>query len=218
MVKKAVVERKRASKSAVLTRDAEATKNRILDAAEEEFARGGLLGARTEAIAANTQVTKAMIYYYFEDKEKLYQAVLERAFARRVKSIQNLDLIGGEPEETVRSFLSGFLEEVSQHPNISPILFHEAMQNKGRYYKDIAIAALYAPLSNLIIRGVSAGKFRNVEPRHAAVNIIGACVFYFCSRENVKHLWDPGVDLLSRPMLEQHIREAVDFVVAGLKK
>ena len=44
------------------TRDAEATKTQILDAAEEEFARFGLMAARTEVIASKTGVTKAMIW------------------------------------------------------------------------------------------------------------------------------------------------------------
>ncbi len=62
-------------------RNPEATKTQILDAAEEEFARYGLAGARTEPIAANTGVTKAMIHYYFGTKEELYQAVLKRQAA-----------------------------------------------------------------------------------------------------------------------------------------
>jgi AcrR family transcriptional regulator len=192
------------------------TKSRILDAAEDEFAKGGLLGARTEAIAANTKVTKAMIYYYFEDKEKLYQAVLERAFARRVHSVQQLDIVGTPPEEALRAYVHGFLSEVSTHPNLSAILIFEAIQNKGRFYKDIAIAALYAPMEQIIARGVKTGVFRNVDPRHTAVNIMGACVFYFCARENVKHLWEPGTDLLSPEMSQQHLSEAMEFVIAGL--
>lgn len=200
------------------SRDAELTKARILDAAEDEFAKAGLLGARTEAIAANTKVTKAMIYYYFEDKEKLYQAVLQRAFARRVSSIQKLDLIGTTPEHALRLIVESFLNEIGQHPNLSAILFYEAMQNKGRFYKDIAIASLYEPLQTIIARGVESGVFRLVDPRHSAVNIMGACVFYFCARENVKHLWEPGTDLLSPEMISQHVSEATEFVLAGLRK
>jgi len=200
------------------SRDAELTKARILDAAEDEFAKAGLLGARTEAIAANTKVTKAMIYYYFVDKEKLYQAVLERVFARRVSAIQKLDLVGTSPEEALRLIVVSFLNDISQHPNLSAIMFYEAMQNKGRFYKDIAIATLYEPLENIISKGIETGAFRQIDPRHSAVNIMGACVFYFCARENVKHLWEPGTDLLSPEMVEQHISEAADFVLAGVRK
>lgn len=208
---------KKSAREPASSRDPELTRARILDAAEAEFAKAGLLGARTEAIAANTKVTKAMIYYYFEDKEKLYQAVLERAFSRRVQTVQLLDLVGSPPEEALRTFLLSFLNDVREHPNLSPILFYEAMQNKGRFYKDIAISALYAPIVSIVDRGVQSGAFRKVDPRHCAVNIMGTCVFYFCARENVKHLWGAGTDLLDPDMSQHHVHEAVELIIAGLR-
>ena len=44
------------------------------------FARSGLDGARTDAIAAAAGVNKAMLYYYFKSKDLLYSAVLENHF------------------------------------------------------------------------------------------------------------------------------------------
>ena len=58
------------------------TRSRILDAALREFSAHGLAGARTEQIAAAAGVNKALIYYYFESKEKLYLAALELAAGR----------------------------------------------------------------------------------------------------------------------------------------
>ena len=57
-------------------RNSEITRTEILSAAEQEFARYGLAAARTRAIAAQTGVTKSMIFYHFKSKEDLYQAVL----------------------------------------------------------------------------------------------------------------------------------------------
>ena len=53
----------------------------ILQAAVREFAREGVAGARTEAIARSAGVNKALLYYYFKDKESLYQAVLDEVFS-----------------------------------------------------------------------------------------------------------------------------------------
>src|SRR5271156_3222331 len=58
------------------------TRSRILDAALSEFAANGLAGARTEQIATTAGVNKALIYYYFESKEKLYSAALEMVSGR----------------------------------------------------------------------------------------------------------------------------------------
>src|SRR6202044_4046567 len=53
----------------------------ILAAAAQEFAEHGIAGARTDAIAREARVNKALIYYYFKDKETLYGAVLDEAFS-----------------------------------------------------------------------------------------------------------------------------------------
>src|SRR5579871_6906152 len=53
----------------------------ILDAAAREFADHGVAGARTDAIAKEAGVNKALLYYYFKDKETLYGAVLDDAFS-----------------------------------------------------------------------------------------------------------------------------------------
>ena len=54
----------------------------ILQAALVEFAQEGLAGARMDAIAAAAGVNKALLYYYFRDKEALYDAVLDDFFVR----------------------------------------------------------------------------------------------------------------------------------------
>ena len=58
-----------------MVRDAEDTKRRILAAATEEFTKHGVAGARVDRIAAAAQSNKAMLYAYFGNKEKLFEAV-----------------------------------------------------------------------------------------------------------------------------------------------
>jgi AcrR family transcriptional regulator len=58
------------------TRDPEATKRRILEAARREFSEKGIAGARVDAIAARAGVNKRMLYYYFGSKDDLFRRVL----------------------------------------------------------------------------------------------------------------------------------------------
>src|SRR5215471_11714489 len=62
-------------------RDAQRTRQNILDVARREFAERGYSGARVDHIAARTRTTKRMIYYYFGGKEQLFEAVLEQAYS-----------------------------------------------------------------------------------------------------------------------------------------
>src|SRR3954467_2206529 len=60
-------------------RNAAATRQRLLDAAEREFAARGFAGARLREIADGASVQPALIHHYFVDKQGLYRAVLDRA-------------------------------------------------------------------------------------------------------------------------------------------
>jgi AcrR family transcriptional regulator len=61
-------------------RDADRSQGTILAAARDEFAEYGLGGARMDRIAERAALNKRLIYYYFDDKEKLFEAVLEQAY------------------------------------------------------------------------------------------------------------------------------------------
>src|SRR2546427_12585778 len=61
----------------------------ILKAAVREFAQEGVAGARIDAIARSAKVNKALLYYYFEDKEALYRAVLDQDFGGDRAAIDN---------------------------------------------------------------------------------------------------------------------------------
>src|ERR1051325_924828 len=59
----------------------EKTRAAILKAALKEFSEEGVSGARTDEIARRAGVNKALLYYYFKDKEGLYAAALEQVFS-----------------------------------------------------------------------------------------------------------------------------------------
>src|SRR5216683_3077709 len=59
----------------------EKTRAASLKSALEEFAHEGVTGARTDEIARRAGVNKALLYYYFKDKEGLYAASLEQVFS-----------------------------------------------------------------------------------------------------------------------------------------
>ena len=59
------------------TRDSEATRQRLIEAARREFGEFGIAGARVDRIAANAEANKAQIYHYFGSKDQLFDAVWE---------------------------------------------------------------------------------------------------------------------------------------------
>src|SRR5246127_2994486 len=69
-------------------RDLNRTRERIMAAAQKEFAASGFAGARTDAIARRAHVNERMIFYCFESKEGLYRALLAQKLAEKAALIE----------------------------------------------------------------------------------------------------------------------------------
>ena len=211
-----IINKQKTTKTATLSRNSEATKIQLLDAAEVEFAVTGLIGARMEAIAAHTGVTKATIYYYFPSKEELYRAVLGRCFTEALEMMEQLQLDCLPPDAALVRLLEQMLDCMSQNPRIGSILSLEAIQNKGKYYPKQLGDLLYGTIIEILNQGMMVGVFRELEARHTAVNIVGTCAFYFTAQENLKYLW-PGKRLLGKDLLQRHRQESIDLIMAGVR-
>ncbi|RKR86455.1 TetR family transcriptional regulator [Micromonospora pisi] len=74
-----------------MIRDAQATQQRLLAAAADEFSAYGIAGARVDRIATAAKSNKAQIYHYFGSKERLFDAVLD-AIVRRTAGEVPIDV------------------------------------------------------------------------------------------------------------------------------
>ena len=97
-------------------RDAERSQGAILAAARDEFAEFGLGGARVDRIAERAGLNKRLIYYYFADKETLFQAVLEQSYRDIRQAEQQLNLLEVEPVDAVRRLVRFTWDYYLAHP------------------------------------------------------------------------------------------------------
>src|SRR6266849_7162843 len=82
----------------------------ILEAAVHEFSREGVAGARTDAIARAAGVNKALIYYYFKDKDTLYGAVLDQAFSGLKATVFRVLDSELPPREKIMSYVGAYFD------------------------------------------------------------------------------------------------------------
>jgi len=161
------------------TNDPERTMGNILDVAMAEFAEKGLAGARIDEIAATTQTSKRMIYYYFGSKEGLYLATLEDAY-RRVRAIEvELHLEDLAPLEALRQLVEFSFDHHASHESYVRLVMTENM-HRGQYLaRSKSILPLNEPaiatLSRLVERGLASGVFRpGLDPvdLHASITAL----------------------------------------------
>ena len=202
-------------KKAKPSRNPEVTKANILAAATEEFAQYGLSGARTEAIATRSGVTKAMLCYYFKNKENLYRAVLQRLVDEINRAFQPIDWETLSPEQALAAVVRNYIQFEASNRWHGMLWFQEAIQNQGRYGANTGWQTGFQTIVDILERGIAAKKFRPVDPFLTTINILGVCSFYFDAHENLKYL-DSSKELLSAEMVEQQTEIAVNFILAGI--
>src|SRR5262252_5299033 len=105
----------------------EATRDSILRAASAEFAMEGLAGARMDAIARAANVNKALLYYYFHDKDALYGAVLDQFFRPLFERLTQVLDRPASPGERILSYARMHFDTIAAAPHYARLFQGEMM-------------------------------------------------------------------------------------------
>ena len=193
-----------------------ATARRILAAAENHFAAQGLAGARTDEIAMAARANKAMLYYYFGDKEHLHRAVLENLFRQLRTLLDDVSLSQGTPRENLLRLMDRYYDFLAGHPNYPRLVQREAIESSHAFER--VFREFFQPfqeqLRHTIESGVKSGDFRRVDARHAVFSLIGMTNFYFIAAGRFGHLF--GEDPLAPQALSERKRALMDLLMHGL--
>jgi TetR/AcrR family transcriptional regulator len=192
----------------------------ILRAAGREFAANGIAGARTDAIAREARVNKALIYYYFKDKETLYGAVLDDAFlGMRASVFQALDS-DLPPQQKLTAYVGAYFDFIASNQIYPRLMQREMMRARegdsthiDRLVK-IYFRPIYTRLGELLAQGIAQGEFRKVDPVHFIPSMLAVIVFYFSSARVMQRI------VHFNPLTPQRIAErraaVLDFISAAL--
>src|SRR5271168_2822519 len=165
-------------------RDRDVTVPAILAAAEIEFATNGFAAARMESIAARANVVKGLIFHYFKCKEGLYEAVLVRAYQPFIEALDKSLDKNVSATDALLTFVERLLAAMTEHP-LSPVIFMlESIHGGGEHFRKLGMPSLYSRVEALLKKGIASGEFRQMDPGHGAINMIGLCAFYFCAANN----------------------------------
>jgi TetR/AcrR family transcriptional regulator len=193
------------------------TRNRILDAALSEFSLHGLAGARTEAIAAAAGVNKALLYYYFEGKEKLYLAALEMIAERVRDSSMAVFLREASPGERVLRTALNHFDRILSQPEFQTLMQQEMMRlHKGEIgAMPVLVKKVFEPViimyRSMVREGIASGELIDVDWLQIQLASLGANVFYFLSAP-VWRLVMPGDEPLSPEALAGRRKALVEFL------
>jgi AcrR family transcriptional regulator len=192
------------------------TREKILNAAIQEFARHGLSGARIDVIAAETGANKGMIYYYFGSKEDLYVAALKESY-RRFRSVESLfHQDGMAPIPALREIVGSTFDYHAQHPEFIRMVMTENI-NQGEYVRKIPALremnrSAISLLERLCQRGIAEQVFRpDLDPVDLHMSISALSFYNVSNRHTFSFIF--GRDLASPDIHAARRSAVIDMVL-----
>jgi AcrR family transcriptional regulator len=203
------------------TRDSDATRLRILNAAKVEFAKLGLGGARIDSIAQRAKSNKRMIYEYFGNKEGLFQAVLELAYQDIRQAERKLKLEELEPVEAISKLVSFTWKYYLKNPHFLTLVNSENLHKAAHLKRSSEkMHDMHAPMvsmaAEILDRGVTQGVFREgIDPIQLNITIAAINYYYLNNRFTGEIIY--GFDLMSPEALQTRIDFNIQTILGMLR-
>ena len=192
----------------------------ILQAAAREFAEHGIAGARTDAIAQEAHVNKALLYYYFKDKETLYGAVLDQAFSGLKETVFRVLDSDLPPREKILSYVGAYYDHIASNQLYPRLMQREMMaarEGRSQHIEKVIhnyIRPIFLRVSEVMREGIARGEFRPVNPVHFVPSMVAMIVFYFSSAPVMQKI--VGFNPLTPERIAERRAAVLDFISAAL--
>jgi AcrR family transcriptional regulator len=192
-----------------------ATRENILRAAIQVFAKQGFAGARVEKISKAARSTDRMIYYYFGSKERLFVAALETIYKELGDAEAALDLSGLAPDEALSAILRFTWNHYLDHPEMLTLLNNENLYQGKHLSKSKRVKELSFPfvsiLSDVLARGIKQKLFRpDIKAQDLYVAMCALGYFYLSNRYTLTAFL--GTDLMAQDSLKNWL-EVIETMV-----
>lgn len=187
----------------------------IIAAALAVFAEKGFAAARLDEIAARAGVSKGAVYLYFETKEDIFRAVVERAIAPNVGAVKAMaaahpgplaDLLHG-----VATHVAGVVE-ATPLGGVLKMVVGEARNfpEIARVWHDELVSQAIGAMTTAIVNAQARGEVRPGDPRTYALQLISPLLVAVLWRETFVPVGAEPFDLPA--VMRQH----VDTLLRGM--
>ncbi|MFG2580353.1 TetR/AcrR family transcriptional regulator [Streptomyces malaysiensis] len=152
--------------------------NEILEHATRLFAERGFAGTSLQDVADAMSLTRPALYYYVKSKDELLAKLVEEVVQAPAAALKE---IGGRDDldaaDKLRMLVRTVATRIATHANRFRLLVKseaELPADVAKAHADARHAVLDAVV-NVLDQGVTAGRFRPVDTRVAALGILGMC-------------------------------------------
>jgi AcrR family transcriptional regulator len=165
------------------------TEEKILDAAKTVFMKYGLYGARMQDIADTAGINKALLHYYFRNKEKLCDKIFENALARFFEQSQVFEDSTKPIKERLFHYVSNIIDFYAEYPQMSMFIIKEIGNNPEVFRQKVMTAKKNRSfrLVNTLEDAMKTGEICKIDATMFMINIQSLCSFPFLASPMFKH-------------------------------
>jgi len=195
------------------------TEEKIFNAAKKVFIAKGMAGARMQDIADEAGINKALLHYYFRNKEKLFETIfieMSLRFLPRVNSIFESDMSLFEKIET---FCREYISKIIENPFIPLFILNEINKQPETFLKKMwgGKKPQVAKLVEQIESEIKKGKIRKLNPDHLLMNMISMCIFPFVGKPLCQRILGLN-ETQFRNLMEERKKEVPKFIIDSISK
>lgn len=194
------------------------TEEKILNAAIRVFQKKGMAGSRMQEIADEANINKAMLHYYFRNKQRLFEAVFAQAFSQLAPQ---LNLIFNSEEnvfEKIKKFTSGYIDFILQNPYLPSFVIQELNNNPEFVASFVSTQGRPNPQSffEQVEKEIKMGKIQKINPKQLLMNILSQCLFPFIAEVMVKAVMQI-TDVEFTQLMEERKTLISDQIIRSIK-
>jgi TetR/AcrR family transcriptional regulator len=196
------------------------TEEKILEAARKVFVMKGMYGARMQDIADEAGINKALLHYYFRNKEMLFEKIFMEAAGKLFPRI-NAIFIADEPLFTkIEKFCDEYINVVLENPYLPLFVLNEMNQNPVYFFNKLWNEKQRPEPSKFLAQiqeEVAKGTIKNISPLQLLMNLLSMTIFPFIGKPIFQMTL--GIDELQwRMIIEQRKKEIPKFIIDSIKK
>ena len=183
----------------------------ILEKSIPLFANSGYAGVSMRDIAKAVGISGAALYHHYPDKQGLYIASMELAFAEMAKSVQETLKINGSPEERLIYFTTRFTEQMASSPDFRALLQRELLDGDDERLKLLADKIFVEPFKAL--KTLAKEMALDCDPHLLAISMAGLILFHF-ETESIRRYLPGGLKKHNDPkVIAKHIIKLLTGII-----
>ncbi len=151
--------------------------HRILEVAKDLFTQRGFSNVAIRDICRAANVTAPTVYYYFKNKEALFDAVVRESVSMTefIAQLKDECRKAGEPGSQIRAFVRTYLSRFPKdRMNVGLYVRHSTqIDSVGRNSLLTELGRIQSLLTGVVRKGIDSGEFRETDPRLATECLLG---------------------------------------------